>query len=207
MKPKKIIICITFVVFLLSLPICLYSQENDNKEKDSIGKQKYLYHSKGDMSFSINLGVFFPLFMLDLSDGSTSAVNTKTGGHFSAGWDIYLTPRIRVGAQVSPCFAYTPNYVYYIVPVLARGIYEIQPIKKISIPLYFGAGIAFTSYQDFYKVDFMLKPGFGVYYNWDIQWSFGIDVNYWWLIEFDKDRSNNRAASFLEVSASVFYHF
>lgn len=213
MKIKKPIICLLFVL-LLSSQTPIFSQVINSSAPDTVTelkssnpKQKILYRSKGDMTFSLNLGVLLPLFMLDFSDGSVSKVNTSVGGLFSVGWDVYLSTHFRLGAQVSPSFCYTPNNLLYMVPLTVRCIYEIQPVKQISIPLYIGTGLAFTTYRETFKTDLFLKPGIGFHYNWDVQWSFGVDVNYWWLLEFDKDRSNNRAASFLELSATVHYHF
>lgn len=168
------------------------------------------YRNKGDMIGAINLGVYFPLFFEDFSQGQSdfNETNLSLGGLFVVSYDIYLSPSLRVGVQVIPSFSYSPNEnLLYMIPVMARFTYEWQPIKEFSFPLSLGAGLAFNTLGEDFHLDYIVKPSIGIYWNMDIEFSFGIDVGYWWMPQLYENTEQSRIGHFIELSIGAQYHF
>ncbi|MDC7232490.1 MAG: hypothetical protein PQJ58_04625 [Spirochaetales bacterium] len=183
--------------------------ENENNENIRIE-----YHSMGDQVFGINAGLFIPLFMNNpsLSWGDSEAfksTNLSVGGSGSLYYGAYINNNIILGLQVGAIFSSSPNdHNFYMIPITFKGTYEFQFFQNlISVPLSLGAGINMSSYQDNFHVDMILKPEAGVYWNYNSDWSFGLNTSYWWVPQIYKDREYSRIGNFMDVSLSAIYNF
>ena len=168
----------------------------------------------GDQVFSINAGLFIPLFMQDPSPESgkdaISSTNLSNGGTGSLYYGAYLNNNIQLGMEIGAMFARSPNdNNFYMVPITFRGTYEIQLKNNLfSIPLFVGAGMSMTSYLDEFHVDLLVKPGAGFFWNHNTSWSFGTNLSYWWVPQiYPSDPEYTRFGNFMDVSLSAVYHF
>lgn len=195
------------VLLMIMIPQSgLFAQEETAPKKSAMVQ----YRNKGDMVGAINLGVLLPLQFEDISSGASemNETNLSIGGLFVVSYDIYLNSFLRLGLQVIPSFCYSPNAnLLYMIPALVRITYEWQPVKEFSIPLSLGAGVSFNTYLDDFHLDYIVKPSIGIWWNMDIEFSFGIDASYWWMPQFYENSDYNRIGHFFEISIGAQYHF
>lgn len=196
-------------ILIMTFMLPVYSQDS---EPEAPALQKIDLYNLGDQSFSINAGLFFPLFFLDLTPPSgTSAAavtNLTLGGTGSLIYEAYLNNNIKIGAEVGGMFAYSPNMnPFFMVPITARFGYEFH-FGQFSMPIYLGTGINIITYQDYTDVQFLLKPGISLYWNYTSSWSFGGNLVYWFAPEvITADPDQDRIGNFLDFTLSAQYHF
>lgn len=164
-------------------------------------------YSLGDQTLSLNLGGFIPLFLVGGSPqiGST---NLSLGGVGSIDWAAYLAAHWRIGASLGGTFTFDPNFTALLmVPIIAKISYLID-FYPWEIPLTFGAGMNIIKYSADSTIDLLLKPGTGFFWTYNSSWSFGVNLNYWWDMQFTSASSLGFVAgNFLEISLSALYHY
>jgi hypothetical protein len=193
----------------LSAPLFAADEPAGNPE-DSPGAQASQY-SLGDQILTINAGLFLPLFLLPtwtplLNDNGVSHLSPGATG--SLCWAAYVTPDIRLGAEVGGSFCISPNdNSLLMLPFMAKASY-VFTVYPIEIPVSFAAGMNIVKYTDLYTIDLLLRPGVAAYWIYNSTWSFGLNLNYWFDMQFDTtNAANNRVGNFLEISLSALYHY
>jgi hypothetical protein len=185
------------IAVMASFP--LFAQE---AESGSVSPQ----YSMGDQTFAINLGLFLPLFFMSWAP-STTPTNLSPGGAGSIQWQAYVTPQIRIGAEWGGIFAFSPNAnIIFMTDLTAKASY-VFTVYPFEIPVFLGAGINLVKYQDSLTFDILLKPGASFYWIFNSSWSFGLNLVYWWDLQFAADPAQSRAGNFLETTLSALYHF
>ncbi len=163
-------------------------------------------YSMGDQVLSLSLGPFIPLFFL-ANDGIVSSTNLTVGGTGSIAWSAYLTGAIRVGAEIGGVFAFSPNMnVLLMLPILARAQY-VMTFFPIEVPLSLGVGMNIVKYDDLATIDLLIKPGASAMWIYDSKWSFGLNLAWWWDMQFSPEPAKSRTGNFLEVSLTALYHY
>jgi hypothetical protein len=211
-RVKRFPFIITTVLFLLacsSAPLFAADEPAGNPE-DKPGTQASQY-SLGDQVLTINAGLFLPLFLLPTG---TPLLNDNGVSHLSAGitgslsWATYVTPEIRLGAELGGSYSVSPNSnSLLMLPFVAKASY-IFTLYPIEIPVSFAVGMNVIKYTDLYTIDLLLRPGVSGYWIYNSTWSFGLNLNYWFDMQFDTTNpSNNRVGNFLEISLSALYHY
>lgn len=164
-------------------------------------------YSLGDQTLSINAGVFVPLFFLESSTGALGLTNLSFGGVGSIDWAAYLAPNIRIGAAIGGTFTFDPNWTALLmVPIVAKASYLID-FYPWEVPITLAAGMNIVKYSDQSTIDLLIRPGSGLLWTFNSSWTFGINVNYWWDMQFANDSSQSRIGNFLEFSLSALYHY
>ncbi|MBI9099823.1 MAG: hypothetical protein JEY91_15190 [Spirochaetaceae bacterium] len=205
---KKLVF--TALLFIILCMVPLYAQNSDNEEPEEM--QKVDLYTLGDQCFSINAGLFIPLFFMDFSpeDGSSAVASTNLtlGGTGSLAYEAYLSNHIKLGLEIGGMFAYSPNMnPFFMVPITAKFGYEFH-FGQFSLPIYIGTGINIITYKDLTNVQFLMKPGISLYYNYNSNWSFGGNLVWWVAPEIiPSSSSQNRVGNFLDVTISAQYHF
>ncbi len=200
------LILTALILLLISSPI--FAQESNEDKPET---QKIEYYTLGDKCFSINLGLFIPLFFFDPTPGDSNAfseTNLNLGGKGSLAFDVYLNNNVKVGLEAGGMFATSPNDNYmFMIPITARIGYEFH-FGPFSLPVYLGSGINIIKYNDDTTVQFLLKPGVSFYWNYNSDWAFGANLVYWWAPEINSDNhSQDRIGNFLDFTISAEYHF
>ncbi|MGA2381712.1 MAG: hypothetical protein ABSG85_20635 [Spirochaetia bacterium] len=166
-------------------------------------------YALGDQTMSINAGLFVPLFLLPtgtvLLAGSPPQLTLGAVGSLS--WAAYVTPRIRLGADVAGNFTLSPNSnVLLMLPFVVKGSY-IFTFYPFEVPLTMGIGMNIVKYTSLSTIDLLLRPGAAFYWIYNSSWSFGVNLNYWFDMQFNTNPTLTRYGNFLEFSLSALYHF
>jgi hypothetical protein len=165
-------------------------------------------HGLGDKTLSLSLGPTFPLFYLS-SAGLTGTNLKLLGGTASISWSAYVNGAIQIGAEIGGGFAFSrPNWnSLLMLPILVKGQYVLD-LYPFEVPISLGVGMNVVKYGDLKNLDLLIKPGASLMYIYDSKWSFGANLAWWWDMQFyPTDPSQSRIGNFLELSASVLYHY
>ena len=168
-------------------------------------------YGMGDQMLSLNLGLFIPLFFAGGPDGIEDA-NLSLGGTGHLLWSAFLTNEIALGGEFGGMFAFTPNRnTLYMIPLAARITYFLRAYPY-EFPLSIAAGMNFSRFGESFKIDPIVIPGVGFYWNLNTEWAFGLDARYWWVPQIytgqsEVDSSENRFGNFLATTLSVLYRF
>lgn len=204
MRSRHTILILTAVfVFSLISIVSVTAQEDGEDFEPTYGM--------GDQMLSLNLGMFIPLFFAGGPDGIQDA-NLTLGGTGHLMWSAFLTNELAVGGEFGGMFAFTPNRnALYMIPLAARLTYFLRAYPY-EFPLSIAAGLNFSRFGDSFKVDPIIIPGAGFYWNMNTEWAFGFDARYWWVPQVYTDSSEipsseNRFGNFLATTFSVLYRF
>lgn len=166
-------------------------------------------HELGDQTISINAGPFIPLPFMEF-DGTSYDANQTLGITGALHWNAYLNAFLRLGVEIGGSITFGPDMTTFLMmPVTVKGTYVFN-YDRFEFPLFLGAGANIIKYgsENLYDVTLIMKPGFAAYYRYNSNISFGLNVSWWWNVEFPAD-DHNRAimGNSLEISPSLFYHF
>lgn len=209
-----------FLLVVVSLMILnfgfLGAQEEPPEGSPFTPQSRTNQRSLGDQSFAISAGVIIPLFTVLLNDypdagfsaGATDS-QLSVGGMGSLAYSFYLSPNVKLGLQLAGTFQWDINRnLLYMIPITIKGSYEFHPLDRLTIPIHLALGINMTSWNDFFQVDFLLRPGFGVYFDWNVEWSFGIDFTYWFVPQLNVPTDGQKAlANMMDITIGAEYHF
>ena len=199
--------------YCLALLICLYffvgrppisAQESNEAEK-------YVpTYTLGNQVLMINGGFFVPLFFQSLSGGIDNT-NLSVGGAGSIQWGAYLNNEMTLGLEGGGMFSFSPNgRTLFMLPVTVRYAYILQ-FYPWEFPLSLSAGFNFTRLDTQFKILPILKPGVSIYWNYSLDWAFGVNFFYWWSPNIyqgpEPPSSHSRIGNFLEITLSALYHF
>jgi hypothetical protein len=163
-------------------------------------------HELGDSTISLSLGLFVPLFFQDFT-GYYYPGNSSLGGTGTIQWSAYLNNSIKLGLEFGGAFSYDPNGdMYWLIPITFRATYVFS-ISRFEFPIFLGTGIDLVSYKALFDMLFVAKPGFGAFWRFDTNLSFGLNFTWWFNIEFGTQKKPAIMGNFADVSAAVMYHF
>lgn len=198
---KHLLVCVA----LFGIVVCpAFGQETAEEDFEPT-------YTLGDQLLTINLGVFAPLFFAGSPDG-IQPTNLTAGGLGSIAWASYLNNSMTVGAELGGSFSFTPNRrALFLLNVLGTYTYTLRSYP-FEFPLFMGAGLTIARLAENTKLDAILKPGASFYWAYNTQWSFGLNLRYWWIPQIylgrnDVPQTDTRYGNFLEVSLSALYHF
>ncbi|MFQ3620638.1 MAG: hypothetical protein SNJ78_06810 [Spirochaetales bacterium] len=200
----KIVYALLFLLlFLFLFPASVFSQE----EEFSPFVPTYIL---GNQVIIINAGLFVPLFFQSLS-GNIEGTNLSLGGVGSIQWSTYLNNEMTLGIEGGGMFAFSPNgRTLFMLPVTARYAYILRAYP-FEFPLSLAAGINFTRLSSMFQILPIVKPGVSVYWNYSLEWAFGVNFFYWWSPNLyqgpEPPQRQSRFGNFLEISLSALYHF
>jgi hypothetical protein len=166
-------------------------------------------YALGDQTMSINAGMFVPLFLLPsgivLITGNPPQLTLGAVGSLS--WAAYVTPQIRLGAEVAGNFTLSPNAnILLMLPFVIKGTY-VFTFYPFEVPLTMAIGANIVKYTTLSSIDLLLRPGASFYWIYNSSWSFGVNLNYWFDMQFNTTAADTRYGNFLEFSLSALYHF
>ncbi|GHV81525.1 hypothetical protein AGMMS49991_00830 [Spirochaetia bacterium] len=195
------------ILFLLGPFFSLTAQENDNPneipaEPDWNGALPELY-ARGDKIFALSAGVLFPVLFLD-GQGEVRTSNITVGGAFSLAFNYFFTTHLYVGGEIGFTFAGTKNNMVYIVPIGARVGYQFL-LGRFEFPLSLMIGFAPQTYLKKNYLGLFIKPQASAYWRVNSDWSFGLNLGWWWVPEWPIDH-NDRYGNFIELTLSARYH-
>jgi hypothetical protein len=165
----------------------------------------------GDQTMAIDAGLFVPLFLLP--SGVGLLVDAGGVSHLSLGvvgglnWAAYVAPAVRLGIEIAGNFSVSPNSnSLLMLPFIAKGSY-IFTAYPFEIPVTMGVGMNIVKYVDKTTIDLLLRPGVSGYWIYNSSWSFGVNLNWWFDMQFAAAAADSRIGNFLEISLTALYHF
>ncbi len=193
------------IVLLLALAGPLFAAESPSGQPSQ--------YSLGDQTLSINAGMFVPLFLLP--GGTVLLAPSSPGGppHLTLGavgslnWAAYLGPQVRLGLDVAGNFTVSPNgNSLLMLPFIVKGswVFTVYPFE---IPVSLGVGMNIVKYVDKSTIDLLVRPGISGMWIFNASWSFGLNLNWWFDMQFASNPADSRIGNFLEVTLSALYHF
>ncbi|POR05256.1 hypothetical protein AU468_01850 [Alkalispirochaeta sphaeroplastigenens] len=198
-----LVLVLSLALALAAAPGTARAQEDDEDFQPTYGR--------GDQMISMNLGLFIPLFFAGGPDGIKDA-NLTLGGTGHLMWSGFLTNEIALGGELGGMFAYTPNRnALYMIPLAMRLTYFFRAYP-FEFPLSIAAGMNFSRFDGAFKIDPIVMPGVGAYWNMNSEWAFGVDLRYWWVPQFynhvsDVSNEDNRFGNFMSTTMSILYRF
>jgi hypothetical protein len=233
-NPGKISLYLLLILlFLLVVPATLYSQEggeesspeaeeeppsSENENEDEEGQDEeepeenlgvFRPYSLGDQFFSLKAGLFIPLFF-GTPNWGVEATNLTLGGTGNIEWGAFLNSSLSLGADLSGMFAFSPlERTLIIIPLTAKLTWWLRA-GSFDFPLHMELGVNFTKLDADLYFGMIVKPGVSAYWNMNSEWSFGLNVVYWWVPQWYARadmREYTRYGNFMNVTVSALYHF
>jgi hypothetical protein len=192
----------------LLTPLSAFGAEAPAAEPGGQPAAQVSQYNLGDQTLSINAGVFLPLFLLPTGTPLLGGGHLTVGAAGSLCWAAYVTPDIRLGAEVGGSWCADVNgNALFMLPLVAKASY-VFAFYPFEVPVSIAVGPNLIKYGNLYNLDLLVKPGVSAYWTYNSSWSFGVNANYWFDMQFDTTSSaNSRQGSFLEVSLSALYHY
>ncbi len=103
-------------------------------------------------------------------------------------------------------FSQSPNANPLLMLPLIAGIY-VFTAYPFEIPLTMGVGMNIVKYVAMTTIDLLLRPGASGLWIYNSSWSFGVNLNWWFDMQFAPTAEDSRIGNFLEVSLTALYHF
>lgn len=178
------------------------------KEEAIIGLSE---HELGDQTIALNAGLYVPLSFVEF-DGTVSDPNQTLGGVGAIQWNAYLNSFFRLGLEAGMSFSFGPKpnrNVFLMVPLTVKATFLLN-YDRFEFPFFLGLGANVVKYgtNNLYDVALIAKPGAAVYYRYNSNLSFGLNLIWWLNLEFPAvDYNHAIVGNALEVSPSIFYHF
>jgi len=197
--------------FVIALPLSAQQTEDDSEdgegeaEVDLYGELPTLY-SQGDKTFSISLGMTFPVLFVQNKELIASNIS-PVGGTGCLSFNFFLNSHFFLGLEIGGQFNSTlADNMLYIIPIGLRTGYQFI-IWRIEIPLTLVTGIAPQTFLTQEYLGFFLKGGVSAYYRFNPDWSFGMDLNWSWFPQWTNDPAKNVDGNFFNLIFSARYHF
>jgi len=207
-------------LIFFALAFGVHAQEEDEEEDDDEeiviesdwSAASLAPYSRGDQTFSINIGLIKPLFYLDSKDGYMNT-NMKLGGMGVLGYNYFLGPHLFLGFQLSGMFAGTVGKnMFFAVPIGFSVGYQFV-VKRFEFPFYLMAGVAPQTHQQRSYFGFFSKVVGSTFFRFSTDWSFGLNTGFWWIPQWTKkeryghDGNVNIHGFFWEIGLGARYHF
>ncbi len=182
------------------------------------GEEDYIEsYDLGSQHFTIDLGLFMPLFFHFPGASSVDDLNTfesaigqmSLGGTGSLAWGSYLTNRFSLGVELAGTFSFSPNgYTHSLIPITMRMEYLFRK-GSFEFPLHVNTGVVFNNFREQLYFGPIVIPGITGYYNVNAEWGLGLSLDYWWVPEiYFGDKANKTGfGNMLDISFSARYHF
>ncbi len=192
------------VLLILFISVFSYAQETEEKFLEP--------YSQGSQTFSINLGLLVPLFILFPNQDTVYVPfgdQLSLGGSGSLEWATFLNSRWSLGVGLAGSFAFTPQKnTHSLIPITANLTYNFI-FNAFEVPLIVGAGVVVNQVDSQVYFGSIAKLGAGFFWNMNAEWAFGLRTQYWIVPEiyFDSNSDKTAYGNFLDIGLSAKFHF
>ena len=198
-------------LLLFGLAFQLAAQEEDNDSYPEEEEPVLIWdffepdqYMAGDQVLNISAGIIFPtIFTGSGMEGNPS--NLKLGGMGNISYSFFLTPNWFVGGEFLGMFAGTGGgNMLYIIGIGGHGGY-LHLWRRFEFPVRLTIAAAPQMYLEKNHLGILIKPGASAYFRYNVDWSFGINANWWMMPQAPKNKKFVMG-NFLEFSFSARYH-
>jgi len=184
----------------------IYNEDEGQAEADWYGELPSLY-SAGDMTFNISPGITFPVLFTENGKPVSQTKMTAVGGAGALAFNYFLSPHFFLGGEIGGKFIGTlAKNTHYLIPIGLRTGYQFL-IWKFEIPLSLVIGIAPQRYLNMGYAGLFIKGGPAVYYRFNPDWSFGLDLSWSWYPQLNTKEEKDAHGNYINLILSARYHF
>ena len=222
--------------FLLLMGLCwfsgqgtfLYAQEEDVQEEETEededspdggisietdwdGYMSELY-SRGDQTFTISLGVIFPMVFYNNTTIVNHNFTPPVGGAGSLAYTHFLSAHYFLGIEIGVNFNYTLGQnTIFIIPIGIRTGWQFL-FHRFEFPISLAVGVVPQRYLNYNYTGMFIKGGASGFFRFSPEWSFGLNVDWCWYPQWPRENGNpvpskNMYANILAVTLAARYHF
>jgi len=198
-----------FLILFIALSGQLFAQDNSDPDVEPDWDDfKYELYNRGDQTFSIALGVGFPIAFINQGEKIKHNISPPIGGSGSLSYLYYLNPRLFTGGEISLLFLPTAaeNTLFLIAFGARVGTQFI--LEKFEFPVSMALGATFQTYLDKAYFGYYMKAGISALYRVTHEWSLGITSNFCWYPEWIRNEpKKNVDGLFVDLALVGRYHF
>jgi len=187
----------------------LFAQDNEPDVEPDWSDYKYELYTKGDQTFSISLGVGFPIaFVNQGSKVKKHNIEPPIGGTGTLSYVYYLNSKLFTGGELSLLFLPTVAENTIFITSLG-GRFGTQFIwNRFEFPIFASLGMTLQTYLDYGYFGYYMKAGGCALFRATNDWSFGLMSNFCWFPQWIKNEpKKNVDAFFVDLSLIARYHF
>jgi len=203
------------------LNITLHAQEEDDYYQEGQGEYDWYgdlpsLYSAGDKTFNISPGITIPALFInkDPSKFDDKKVLSypehnfnRTGGAGALAFNYFINSNVFLGGEIGGQFIGTlAKNTSYIIPIGFRSGYQFL-VWRLEIPLTMVIGIAPQTLLNYGYAGLFIKGGPAVFYRFNPDWSFGVDLNWAWFPQWTSQPKKNAHGNFIQIFLSARYHF
>jgi hypothetical protein len=207
---------IFFLILLVCFSTLLYAQEDDSEPPFDDDWDVYSpdLYAAGDQTFIISLGLNFPTLFIFMEEGRTHNFSPPVGGMGNLSYNYFLGSSLFVGGEIGATIMTTlGDHFLYIIPFGGRVGYQFY-FWRFEFPVSFTFGMTWQKLLSMTYYGMYAKLGGAMYYRFNSDWSFGLNVNWAWFPQIGtRDQFGNRTpntdvhGNFIELMLSARYHF
>jgi hypothetical protein len=196
------------LLFILGFVFPLAAQEDDpDTEVPNIIWDTYVpdRYRAGDKHLNISIGTIFPtIFAGSGMDNKPHNIDI-IGGMGSLAFSYFFTPNWFFGGELRGMFIGTGAGNNLFTVTLGPYVGYQLTAGRFEFPIRLMTGIAPQTYVGKEYLGWIINPGTSIFYRYNPEWSFGLNLQWWMLPQWPKN-GKNVLANFLEVSLAVRYH-
>jgi hypothetical protein len=163
-------------------------------------------YTRGDQTFTISLGVLFPLFFVSKS-GDLLENKIFIGGTGTLAYTYFVNSNLFVGGILEGSFSPTlgKNFLY-LMPIGLTAGYQFV-LSRFEFPLSITVGGMTEQYLTFNGYWIFFKPQASVFFRFSSDWSFGLNTAWWIVPQWTNEPEKDATGNFLELTLCARYHF
>jgi len=198
-----------FILFFTFSGLLFAQDINEPDVEPDWNDYKYELYDKGDQTFSISLGVGFPLAFINQGKKvENHNIEPPIGGTGTLSYVYYLTSKLFTGGELSLLFLPTVAENTIFITSLGGRIGTQFIWNKFEFPIFASLGMSMQTYLDYGYFGYYMKAGGCAFFRATHDWSFGLMSNFCWFPQWIKnDPKKNVDAFFVDISLIARYHF
>jgi len=195
------------IILFLGMPILIAAQDNDPDVEIDWDYYTTDLYTRGDQTFTINLGVTFPTIFINNGKSIDHNITPPVGGSGSLIYGFYFNSHLFTGFEVGGMFLPTiaGNTIYIITLGARTGTQFIA--GRFEFPLHLTIGMSWHNYLNMGYYGLCLKAGGSAFFRASNDWSFGLATGWGWYPQWTSDPKKDVYGNFADLTFSARYHF
>jgi len=200
---------VLFLILFFTFSGLLFAQDNEPDVEPDWNDYKYELYEKGDQSFSISLGVGFPVaFYNQGKKVEKHNIEPPVGGTGTLSYVYYLNSKLFTGAELSLLFLPTVAKNTVFITSLGGRIGTQFIWNRFEFPIFASLGMTIQTYLDKGYFGYYMKAGGYALFRATNDWSFGLMSSFCWFPQWIKNEpKKNVDGIFIDISLVARYRF
>jgi hypothetical protein len=199
---------VLFFILFLSYSVMLFAQdENQPDVEPDWDDFKYELYTRGDQTFSLSLGVGFPIAFINQGEEIDLHITPPVGGTGALTYVYYINPRLFAGGELSLLFLPTRAANTIFITSIGGRVGTQFILGKFEFPISAAMGMTIQTYLDKGYFGYYMKAGGCALFRATHEWSFGLSSNFCWYPQWTNEPKKNVDGMFVDLSLVARYHF